>query len=105
MSAEHTQGKVIIDSMPLPSRGFIRITGNCEEICRVYKEGRAKYYKMPPKMEANARHIVKCVNLHDELVRALKSACDNLRVAKSNTRMEFPIIKYIEKTIAKAEEG
>ncbi len=53
---------------------------------------------------ANARHIVKCVNLHDGLVRALKSSRDNLKVARSNGIDNTPIIEYIEQTIARAEE-
>jgi hypothetical protein len=38
------------------------------------REQLAKVYKFNLDAEANAAHIVKCVNLHEELVKALKFA-------------------------------
>lgn len=47
--------------------------------------------------KANAAHIVKCVNMHEELVRALRDAYD------LNFAEDGPTLKEIEALLAKAE--
>lgn len=47
--------------------------------------------------EANAAHIVKCVNMHDALVRALRDTYD------LHFTGDGPTLKQIEELLAKAE--
>lgn len=58
----------------------------------ISEEGRliaveTSYYPIAPSVE-DAAHIVKCVNMHDELVEALKWAKEQLEVFASETMGE-----------------
>lgn len=67
-----------------------------------YERSRALHLKHARANEANAAHIVKCVNLHDELVEALKVAVEEIKdlrhFAGNNGAMidEDSFIKWIE---------
>jgi hypothetical protein len=53
-------------------------------------------------MEANAAHIVRCVNLHDELIKALCDAHNQLLELSPALRPDG-LIKHIRALVAKAE--
>lgn len=85
MESKHTKGNWQYDQRREPENSSIpfaiQLMGNgwCEPI--------ADICAFPPntkenleRMEANAAHIVKCVNNHDELVKALKEVTDQLEV-------------------------
>lgn len=46
------------------------------------------YGEEQKKAQANAAHIVKCVNMHDELVKALKNAREELEEYESSLNHE-----------------
>lgn len=52
--------------------------------------------------QANARHIVKCVNMHDELVEALKNIIARSHNDPLGTSKVLDMRKIAEKALAKA---
>mgnify|MGYP000747659551 CR=1 FL=1 len=60
--------------------------------------------KMP--RDANAAHIVHCVNNHDALLQALKALVREIDLSKLNVRKDFSLLNahaYATKTLAQAE--
>lgn len=53
--------------------------------------------------KANAAHIVKCVNVHDELLEALKGLLDELSSEEMDRLENSAILRAVYAAIAKAE--
>lgn len=71
----------------------------CEDVTARMKSGECY---------ANAAHIVKCVNLHDELVDAVEYYCSVMREAWGNEAFEKSndhVISKMRNALAKAKAG
>lgn len=71
------RAKTIADCGAIENKVFINSTDNYS------------HTELDLENKANAAHIVKCVNLHDELVQALGIFCDEIRIGRTDINNVF----------------
>jgi hypothetical protein len=71
MESKHTKGNWIIN-LPFPNDNKKFISNGESVICYMTNNPSSSLNNQD-EMEANAEHICKCVNAHDELINVLKS--------------------------------
>lgn len=103
--SEHTKGKLSLNNYHFPYQYLVIRTGPNDNdsnpgkrlICHISGNNKPK-----TEAEANAARLMKCWNLHDELVEALKKAESYLRV-RTKKQSKFSIPRLVDKIIEECQ--
>ena len=95
MMTKHTPIPWRVADKSLGLMGILRVQNKDVDICNVFNDKSVN-------SEANAKHIVKCVNMHDELVEALDKMINHTGIETEKQYLKWHI--KAEEVLEKAKE-